>query len=138
MFGAGDIPMFKNKCDSVVGASRPMVHVPFCLGAIGIFHSVPAGEVGNDGLKLSPCVMAKIFGGEITTRDHAEIKADNPNLNVPLNTAIQVGHRTLGSSSTGGVTGYMMAKLSHVVPRLMHRVHLVAPHFTVSSFLDSA
>ena len=21
-----------------------MVHVPFCLGAIGVFHSVPAGE----------------------------------------------------------------------------------------------
>lgn len=28
----------------ITGAGREMVHVPFCLGAIGVFHSVPAGE----------------------------------------------------------------------------------------------
>ena len=27
-----------------------------------------------------------------------------------LSTAVQVGHRTLGSSSTGGITGYLNAK----------------------------
>ncbi|CAK9046070.1 unnamed protein product [Durusdinium trenchii] len=109
-FGSGDIPMTNSRWSSMSTAGREMVHVPFCLGAIGVFHSVPAAEVGPSGLKLAPCTLAKIFDGVITTWDHAEIKADNPNLNVPAGTLIQVGHRTLGSSSTGGTTGYLNAK----------------------------
>jgi ABC-type phosphate transport system substrate-binding protein len=108
-FGAGDIPMTQSIYDNLQAASRDMVHVPFCLGAIGIFHSVPSSEAGG-ALKLSPCVLAKIFDGAITAWDHAEIIADNPNLNVPAGTKIQVGHRTTGSSSTGGTTGYLQAK----------------------------
>merc|ERR1719191_2013717 len=60
-FGAGDIPMSSSRFGDLTTAGRKMVHVPFCLGAIGIFHSIPAGEVGNDGLKLSACLMSKIF-----------------------------------------------------------------------------
>lgn len=109
-FGAGDIPMSADHYSGITGAGRTMVHVPFCLGAIGIFHSIPAAEVGADGLKLSACVLAKIFSGQITTWDHADIIAENPNLNVPAATQIQVGHRARGSSSTGGLTGYINAK----------------------------
>eukprot|EP00435_Cladocopium_sp_Y103_P018461 s4220_g4.t1 len=105
-FAAGDIPMDPSRYSSLTTAGRSMVHVPFCLGAIGVFHSVPAGEVGDaKGLKLSPCVLAKIMKGEITTWDHDDIKAENPNLNVPAGTTIKVGHRTEGSSSTTGFTG---------------------------------
>jgi len=109
-FGAGDIPMAQSIYDSITSAGRKMVHVPFCMGAIAIFHSVPASMLGGDTLKLSPCVLAKIFDGQITEWDNAEIKTDNPNLNVPAGTKIQVGHRTTGSSSTGGTTGYLNAK----------------------------
>lgn len=110
-FGAGDIPMSSSRYAGITGASREMIHVPFCLGAIGVFHSVPAGEVGDSkGLKLSPCVLAKIMQGDITTWDHADIKAENPSLNVPAGTQIKVGHRTLGSSSTTGMTGYLASK----------------------------
>jgi len=109
-FGSGDIPMSKSHYDQMVAAGREMVHIPFSLGAIGIFHSVSVAEVGSQGLKLSPCVLAKIFSGQITEWDHAEIKADNPDLDVPAGTIIQVGHRTSGSSSTGGTTGYLESK----------------------------
>ena len=57
--------------------SYPMtqVHIPFALGAIAVFHSVPTGEIGGESLKLDACLLAKIFGGAITTWDHADIKA---------------------------------------------------------------
>eukprot|EP00933_Yihiella_yeosuensis_P053476 TRINITY_DN5171_c2_g3_i1.p1 TRINITY_DN5171_c2_g3~~TRINITY_DN5171_c2_g3_i1.p1 ORF type:complete len:896 (-),score=226.72 TRINITY_DN5171_c2_g3_i1:207-2894(-) len=109
-FGSGDIPMSSANYQTLTTTgSRQMVHVPFCLGAIAVFHSIPAAEVGNDGLKLSACNLAKIFSGVITTWDHADLKADNPNLKVPAGTKILVGHRTLGSSSTGGLAGYLTA-----------------------------
>jgi len=109
-FGAGDIPMDKTLYDSINNAGRKMVHVPFCLGAIGIFHSFPKANLPDGSLKLSPCVLAKIFDGMITEWDHADIMADNPGMSVPAGTKIQVGHRTTGSSSTGGTTGYLKAK----------------------------
>jgi len=108
-FGAGDLPMTQARYDSMTTAGRQMVHVPFSLGAIGIFHSVPAGEVGSAGLKLSPCVLAKIFKGVIKRWDHSEIKRDNPDLSVPADQPIRVGHRTHGSSSTAGFAGYLSA-----------------------------
>lgn len=113
-FGAGDIPMSSSRFGDLTTAGRKMVHVPFCLGAIAIFHSIPAGEVGNDGLKLSACLMSKIFSGQITIWDHPDVKAENPSLQVPTGTPIIVGHRTLGSSSTGGTSGYMNKKCPSV------------------------
>mmetsp|Transcript_32133 Transcript_32133/g.75464 ORF Transcript_32133/g.75464 Transcript_32133/m.75464 type:complete len:927 (-) Transcript_32133:123-2903(-) len=106
-FGSGDIPMSKERYDAMVAAGREMVHIPFSLGAIGVFHSIPAEQVGSDGLKLDACLLAKIFSGEITDWNNAEIAALNPNLVVPVGSTIRVGHRRLGSSSTGGFTGYL-------------------------------
>ena len=109
-FGSGDIPVTQDRYNGLVAASRGMVHVPFAMGAIGVFHSVPEGEVGSTGLKLAPCVLAKIFGGQITEWKDPEILVDNPGLSaVPDGTKIQVGHRTLGSSSTSGLSGYLVA-----------------------------
>ncbi|CAE8644878.1 unnamed protein product, partial [Polarella glacialis] len=79
-----------------------MVHIPFALGAIGIFHSV-AGQA----IQMSACLLAKVFMGVVTTWDNADILAENPNLKVPAGQTITVGHRTYGSSSTGGLTGYL-------------------------------
>merc|ERR1719401_1365660 len=89
---------------------RMMVHIPFALGALSVFHSVPMTKVGSRELKLDACLLAKIFAGTITTWDHEDIKAQNPGLPVPAGTTIKVGHRTHGSSSTGGVTGYLHKK----------------------------
>jgi len=112
-FASGDIPMSNERYTTITtSGSRQMAHIPFSLGAIGIFHSVPAGEVGVSGLKMSACLLAKVFSGKITQWDNAEILAENPDLRVPAGTKIQVGHRTLGSSSTGGLAGYLEMKCS--------------------------
>jgi ABC-type phosphate transport system substrate-binding protein len=83
------------------------VHVPFALGAIGFFHSVPADAVPTGELKLDACLLSKIFQRRIKTWDHADIMALNPGLTVPAGTKIRVVHRILGSSSTSGATEYM-------------------------------
>ena len=54
--------------------SMAEVHIPLALGAIGVFHSVPTGEIGGS-LKLDACLLAKIFSGQVETWDHADIKA---------------------------------------------------------------
>ena len=61
--------------DSTFGQGSAQVHIPLALGAIAVFHSVPTGEIGGESLKLDACLLAKIFGGAITTWDHADIKA---------------------------------------------------------------
>ena len=50
------------------------VHIPLALGAIAVFHSVPAGEIGGS-LKLDACLLAKIFSGAVETWDHPDVKA---------------------------------------------------------------
>mmetsp|Transcript_30395 Transcript_30395/g.72874 ORF Transcript_30395/g.72874 Transcript_30395/m.72874 type:complete len:432 (-) Transcript_30395:98-1393(-) len=103
-FGSGDIPMSSS---NFAALQFKMVHIPFAVGAIGIFHSVPAAENGGDDVKLDSCLLAKIFSRQIKTWDHADIKAANPKLSVPAGTNIKVAHRTEGSSSTAGTTQYL-------------------------------
>ncbi|CAJ1346382.1 unnamed protein product [Effrenium voratum] len=107
-FGAGDIPMSSSNFATLMAQSPPqsMVHIPLALGAIGVFHSVPV----SGSLKLDACLLAKIFSGVVTTWDDAQVIAQNPGLNVPANTPIKVAHRRLGSSSTGGLSGYLNKK----------------------------
>ena len=104
-FGSGDIPMTKERYDAVAAASRTMVHVPFAVGGIGVFHSAPVGGATVD---LDACVLAKIFSAQITMWDDAEIKALNADVTLP-SLAIKVVHRGEGSSSTAGFTAYMLA-----------------------------
>merc|ERR1712216_690843 len=49
-FGAGDIPMTKTLYDANFDGANTMVHLPFALGAIGVFHSVPQDEIGSNEL----------------------------------------------------------------------------------------
>lgn len=108
-FGAGDIPMSSSRYAYLNSTGRTMVHVPFVLGAIGIFHSVPAAMLGGAPLVLPPCLLAKIFSRQVTMWDHADILAVNPSLiyTIPLGTQIKVVHRVHGSSSTSGTTAYL-------------------------------
>jgi ABC-type phosphate transport system substrate-binding protein len=101
-FGSGDIPMSQGDYDmlhAIPEDKGAFVHIPFQLGAISFFHSAPT-SVGE--INLDACTLAKIFQRTITTWDHAEIKALNPNglVGVPAGQAITVVRRTYGSSST--------------------------------------
>lgn len=106
-FGAGDIPMTDDRFSTLHTRNKNMVHIPFALGAIGIFHSIPTKELGGSDLSLTACLLSKIFTGVINTWDHPEIKSANPGLSVPAGSKIIVAHRTKGSSSTGGVSAYL-------------------------------
>mmetsp|Transcript_27620 Transcript_27620/g.60359 ORF Transcript_27620/g.60359 Transcript_27620/m.60359 type:complete len:515 (-) Transcript_27620:249-1793(-) len=106
-FGAGDIPMTQARYDQATQGGKEVVHVPFLLGPIAVFHSVPSGELPTVGIQLDACLLSKIFSREIKTWDDPAIMAQNPTLNVPANTNIKVVHRTLGSSSTSGLTEYL-------------------------------
>ena len=105
-FGSGDIP-FKSADYTTVTTtnSKPFFHIPFQLGAIGIFHSVP--DSAGSKVDLDGCTLAKIFSRQIKFWDHADIIALNPTLSIPANTPIKVATRTLGSSSTSLTTKYL-------------------------------
>ena len=79
------------------------LQVPFQIGAIGVFHTIPGFESGA--LKLSACTIAKIYTGEIKTWDHGDIKSDS-GVSLPAET-IKVVFRSDGSSSTYGLKGYL-------------------------------
>jgi ABC-type phosphate transport system substrate-binding protein len=107
-FGSGDIPFKSADYTTVTNAAptpKPFFHIPFQLGAIGIFHSVP--DSAGSKVDLDGCTLAKIFSRKIKFWDHADIKALNPTLNIPANTPIKVATRTLGSSSTSLTTEYL-------------------------------
>merc|ERR1719265_995201 len=86
-----------------------MVHIPFAMGAIGIFHHVPLKYNGGNDLKITGCVLAKIFATTIDSWDDDDIKALNPDLSFPdgYDASIKVVHRVGGSSSTAGTTEYL-------------------------------
>jgi len=107
-FGSGDIPMTDSRYAEVTATGRKMLHVPFGMGAIGVFHSVPTAELGGEPLDLTGCLLAKIFSRQITTWDDPEIKAVNPKMT--YTGAIKVVHRVKGSSSTAGFTSYLQGK----------------------------
>jgi ABC-type phosphate transport system substrate-binding protein len=92
----------------VAKLGRKVVHVPFAVGGIGVFHSVPEGMLGGKPLHLTGCVLAKIFSAQITKWDDPEIVALNPDSTATA--AIKVVHRKKGSSSTSGFTEYMARK----------------------------
>ena len=107
-FGAGDIPFSATDHDTL-SAAAAFIQVPFVIGGIAFFHSVPAsyGEID-----LNACVLAKIFNRDITRWNDAEIKALNPGFD--LDQPITVAHRVKGSSSTKLATTYLNAKCESV------------------------
>jgi len=105
-FGSGDIPISTDDYNTLTSAGVEIVQLPIVLGAISLFHSVPnvSAEPGQ-GLNLTACVIARIFKRDITTWDHEDVVALNPNLDLPsADYPITVAHRVLGSSSTASVT----------------------------------
>ena len=107
-FGSGDIPMTSALYNTVRSSGREMLHVPFALGAISVFHNVPEAELGGAPIDLDACLLAKIFTRQITTWDHPDIKALNPKMTAKGE--IKVHRRADGSSSSSGITQYLNGK----------------------------
>jgi phosphate ABC transporter phosphate-binding protein len=105
-FGAGDIPMTQSNWQAVQDSGGSVVQIPFVMGAIAIFHSVPGVDEANP-IHLDGCTLAKVFSRQITEWSDPAIKALNPTLDVPEGTNINVVHRVHGSSSTAGTTEYL-------------------------------
>ena len=79
-FGAGDIPLGATDFETMtVTNGKTVLHIPFVIGAVSFFHSVP----NMPNLKLSGCVLAGIYQGTITAWDDPAIKALNPGFNPP-------------------------------------------------------
>lgn len=108
-FGSGDIPVPSDDYEALRARGSEVVHFPFVLGAISLFHSIPGFSNDDDnGLNLTSCDIAKIFKREILYWDDDAIQKDNPNLKVPYkNYPIKVAHRRKGSSSTASFTEYL-------------------------------
>lgn len=71
-FGSGDIPVSTSHYNAFTATGKEMVHLPFVLGAISIFHNIPDVPDGPQGLNLTACVLSKIFKREIKYWDHDE------------------------------------------------------------------
>jgi ABC-type phosphate transport system substrate-binding protein len=105
-FGSGDIPLSEDMYSSMQTRGQGVVHVPFVLGGISIFHSIPTGEQ----VDLDACLLARIFKLNITTWDDEEIIAFGSNSKIASVLAgkkIKVVRRVFGSSSTSITTGYL-------------------------------
>lgn len=106
-FGSGDIPVSSSSYKAFTDAGKEMVHLPFVLGAISIFHNIPGVPDGPSGLNLTSCVLSQIFKREIKFWDDDRILEMNPNLKKALpydDYPITVSRRVHGSSSTASVT----------------------------------
>mmetsp|Transcript_36496 Transcript_36496/g.112915 ORF Transcript_36496/g.112915 Transcript_36496/m.112915 type:complete len:641 (-) Transcript_36496:231-2153(-) len=106
-FGSGDMPFNEEKYQSLQGANIEVLQVPFSLGAMSFFDNVPDDYQPEDGVKMSACVLADVFSGRVTTWDDPAIVELNEGFAPPEGEPIVVYHRTLGSSTTKGITTYL-------------------------------
>jgi phosphate ABC transporter phosphate-binding protein len=102
-FGCSEVPL----SDAQRESSPEHLHLPAFVGTVSIFHSLPEHKFDTE-LKLDASLAARIFQGDITTWDHPDMLKMNPLLSgVPQGKAINVLHRTLGSSSTNYLSEYL-------------------------------
>jgi ABC-type phosphate transport system substrate-binding protein len=107
-FGAGDIPIPTEAYDKLNSAAghenSEIVHLPFAMSSVSFFHNIAGVPDGEGGIKLSPCLLARIFMGKIRNWDDSEILEENKDLEGVLSGPIFVAHRVEGSSSTKSIT----------------------------------
>lgn len=106
-FGSGDLPFSTQQYNEMKNASLTLLQLPVLLGTVSFFHNVPMkSTVANDNsieppnLKLSPCLLARIFTRNITTWTDPDIMALNPDFIPDTAGSITVMVRNQGSSST--------------------------------------
>jgi phosphate transport system substrate-binding protein len=100
-FGASDAPMSDTELAAAEGGS--ILHVPLVFGAV-----VPAYHLTGQKapLKFTGDVLGKIFAGQITRWNDAELTALNPGSSLP-NEPIRVAHRLDSSGTTAIFTEYL-------------------------------
>ena len=85
-----------------------LVNIPLAVAALMVIYHVP-GLGPSTHLKLDGKVLARIFGGRITTWNDPAIRDLNPGLTLP-GTAIVLVHRSDTSGSTFLFTSYLNAQ----------------------------
>lgn len=100
-FGASDAPM----SDAELAAAKDgtILHVPLVFGAVAPAYHLTGEKVP---LKFTGDVLGKIFAGQITKWNDAELTALNPGAALP-NEQIMVAHRLDGSGTTAIFTDYL-------------------------------
>jgi len=78
------------------------LYFPIAAGPVTVSYNLD----GVDDLQLSPGTLAGIMQGDVTTWDADEIKADNPDADLP-STNITIVHRSDASGTTSGFTKYL-------------------------------
>lgn len=85
---------------------RGYAYMPIVAGGTAFMYNLKIGGKKVTNLRLSGEVVTKIFTGRITMWNHAEIRADNPGLNLPAARVIPVV-RSDGSGTTAQLTTWM-------------------------------
>lgn len=98
-FGASDAFLTDDKMAEM---PAEILHIPTCSGAVVIAFNLK----GIQSIQLSPEVLTKIFMGQITQWNDAELQALNPEVHFP-DAGIKVVHRSDGSGTTGIFSDYM-------------------------------
>jgi len=115
-FACGDLPLTTAQyedAEKVIG-DKAVVQLPFILGSVSFFHSIPNVTSVSKGLNMTGCLLARIFNRNITTWDHPDILQYNQGLSSTFtqpNYPIKVARRVLGSSSTAGITNVSLSSL---------------------------
>ena len=110
-FGASDGPM---NADQTTKIGAPVLHIPIVSGAVVITYNLPGD---NNGIVLTPDVIADIFLGKITSWSDPRIVSKNKGVKIPA-LPILVAHRSDGSGTTAIFTSY----LSKVSPDWLAKV----------------
>src|SRR5579871_4243017 len=111
-FAGAGAPMTDAQMRKVKGGK--ILHIPTAFGAIVLAYNVPGI---NAKLRFSASTIARIYLGEITRWDDADLVADNPSL-ASVHQDIIALHRADGSGTTYGLSDY----LSETNPDWRHRV----------------
>jgi phosphate transport system substrate-binding protein len=101
-FAASDAPLSAAQIAALPAAA---LHIPETIGAVVVAYNLPGFSTG---LKLNSTTIAKIFQGNITTWNDANLQQLNPTLTLPAK-AITVVHRSDGSGTTFVFSGYLLS-----------------------------
>lgn len=123
-FGGSDAAMTDSDMAKV---KNGVILVPTAGGAVSVVYNLP----GVNNLRLSRRTLPAIFSGQITNWNDAQIRADNPGVNLP-NQPIRFAVRADGSGTTFIFTNH----LSAISPYFRGRVGAgTAPKWTLPNVL---
>lgn len=123
-FGASDAAMTDA---DIAKVKNGVILVPTAGGAVSVVYNLP----GVNNLRLSRKTLPAIFSGQITNWSDAQIKADNPGVNLP-NTPVRAVVRADGSGTTFIFTNH----LSAISPYFKGRIGTnTAPNWTITNLL---